>query len=94
MTSIAFDSLIEDPTASPLHEEFRRLLKAQIDRGEAPMEVIEAALATATALCIDAEGLLKTSARLTHVGNLLATASPEVQAKMATEQQKAGATAH
>ncbi|MGH1588651.1 hypothetical protein ACRBEV_10145 [Methylobacterium phyllosphaerae] len=84
----------EDLSDAPLHEEFRKLLKAQIERGEAPVEVIEAALATATSLCIDSEGLAKTAVRLMHVGSVLGNASPEVQAQVATEQRKAGATAH
>lgn len=94
MTSTAYTSLIEDPTASPLHEEFRRLLKAQLDRGEPVVEVIEAALATATALGVDSEGMAKTAVRLLHVGDVLANASPEMRAKVATEQSKVGATSH
>lgn len=94
MTSTTYPSLFEDLSEAPLHDEFRKLLRAMIERGEAPVEVIEAALATATTLCIDSEGMAKTAVRLLHVGSVLGNGSPEVQAAVATKQQKAGATAH
>lgn len=94
MTSTSFPSLNEDLTDAPLHDEIRKVLMAMIVRGEQPVEVIEAALATSTALCVDSEGLAKTAVRLLACGQILGNASPEIQAKVATEQHKAGATSH
>lgn len=60
-TSAEYRSLTEPLDDAPLHDEVRCLLRAMIDRGERPVEVIEAALATSTAFCVEAEGLSKTS---------------------------------
>ncbi|KQP53037.1 hypothetical protein [Methylobacterium sp. Leaf106] len=89
-----YASLNEDLTAEPVHAEVRDVLRRMIEEGVPPVEVVEAAMATATALCLDLEGIGRTATRLLTVGTKLAEASPELQSKVALRRNGLGAASH
>lgn len=89
-----YASLNEDLSSEPLHAEVRDLLRRMVKRGVDPVEVVEAALTTATALCLDAEGIGRTATRLLTVGTRLAEASPEIQGLVRQRRAELGHAHH
>lgn len=63
--------LTEDLTDLPLQQEVRNVLRRLIAEGHDPLDVSEAALATASALSISVEGQTRTGAKLYAAGAAL-----------------------
>lgn len=73
-----FPSLREDLTDAPLHTQVRDLLKALVEAGVRPRDVVDAALTTSTALMVDVEGIPRTGLHLMQLASTLVSLSPEL----------------